>query len=633
MTRNIVVYSDGTGQDGGVRPDQRLSNVYKMYRASRVGPDSIVDPADQVAFYDPGLGTDDDVHGFGRAWRAVGKFLASVAGRGIGTNIADCYEFILNHWEPGDRIYIVGFSRGAYTARCVAQLLSLCGVATREAGRPEEPLRRFARSTRLVAERAVHQVYEHGAGHPPEAFEEERQEQARRFRRDHGSDVDGLSNADPYFVGVFDTVAALGAKGLKYAGLVSSFVIGGVALCAVAAAIVHWISGSSFVIWWLALAASAAAGVCFVSWRGSRRFIDDFPAPGAPRRRHRVRWRAENYDRGLSAHVGFARQASAIDEDREDFPRVGWAHSKRIRKAVEGEPTPVVQLWFAGNHSDIGGSYEEAESRLSDVALQWMIEEVETLPHPLILDRARLKVWPDHAGVQHSELVSLRDRRLWWVPRWFPATLRNGWPLGRRTPSGYPLHPSVYARLSEEKVVQPIGTGHYRPENLASDPRLLRYWSSGTRAVSVYPADPGTTLRYGDSEAFLSDQVAMAHLLVGLGASRAAALFPVSDPGDRRSLYMEGLGLRELDRMLTGAGLRAVPVWRSADPGQAMVEGRLLPDVDESVAADLGNRIGQPVSYAIDPDGRVRLRDLDGAPASSGPSHLLDDRADERRLS
>src|SRR5438270_2026674 len=56
--RNIVIFSDGTGQDGGVHPEQRLSNVYKLYRAARVGPDNDIDPDAQVAFYDPGLGTD-----------------------------------------------------------------------------------------------------------------------------------------------------------------------------------------------------------------------------------------------------------------------------------------------------------------------------------------------------------------------------------------------------------------------------------------------------------------------------------------------------------------------------------------------------------------------------------------------
>jgi uncharacterized protein (DUF2235 family) len=58
MPKNIVVYSDGTGQDGGVRPEQRISNVYKMYRATRTHPDNAIDPSQQVCFYDPGLGTD-----------------------------------------------------------------------------------------------------------------------------------------------------------------------------------------------------------------------------------------------------------------------------------------------------------------------------------------------------------------------------------------------------------------------------------------------------------------------------------------------------------------------------------------------------------------------------------------------
>ncbi len=51
MGKNIVIFSDGTGQAGGVRPDQHLSNIYKLYRACRTGPDSTINPAEQVAFY------------------------------------------------------------------------------------------------------------------------------------------------------------------------------------------------------------------------------------------------------------------------------------------------------------------------------------------------------------------------------------------------------------------------------------------------------------------------------------------------------------------------------------------------------------------------------------------------------
>lgn len=131
MPKNIVVYSDGTGQDGGVRPEQRISNVYKMYRPSRVHPDNAIDPAEQVCFYGPGLGTDSGASGLTGIMRKIDKLLQSVTGRGITKNMTDCYEFIINHYEGGDRIYLIGFSRGAYTVRCLANTIMLCGIPTK----------------------------------------------------------------------------------------------------------------------------------------------------------------------------------------------------------------------------------------------------------------------------------------------------------------------------------------------------------------------------------------------------------------------------------------------------------------------------------------------------------------------
>ena len=148
MSKNIVVFSDGTGQDGGVRPEQRMSNIYKLYRACRISPENDIHPSEQVAFYDPGLGTDTTATGVTAVVRWIQKLLASATGRGITTNIADCYEFIINHYQPGDRIFLMGFSRGAYTARCVANVLWLCGVPTKgKAG----DLPRFRKETRDIA--------------------------------------------------------------------------------------------------------------------------------------------------------------------------------------------------------------------------------------------------------------------------------------------------------------------------------------------------------------------------------------------------------------------------------------------------------------------------------------------------
>jgi aminoglycoside 2'-N-acetyltransferase I len=96
MAKNVVVFSDGTGQDGGVRPEQRISNIYKLYWASRNHPGNAVEPHEQVAFYDAGLGTDIGATAITAPVRFVQKLLGSVAGEGIKRNIEECYEFIVN---------------------------------------------------------------------------------------------------------------------------------------------------------------------------------------------------------------------------------------------------------------------------------------------------------------------------------------------------------------------------------------------------------------------------------------------------------------------------------------------------------------------------------------------------------
>lgn len=470
MPKNILIFSDGTGQVGGLRPEQRLSNVYKLYRACRVDPINSIDPADQIAFYDPGLGTDEDAGGFLRVWRSVRKLLGSATGRGIGHNIADCYEFIVNHWESGDRIWIFGFSRGAYTARCVANVLSLCGVPTKNAD--GTPLDRLRRSTRKIADEAVHRVYEHGAGYPLSTYEPERDELARRFREKYGSDAAGIANANPYFIGVFDTVAALGAKGAKRVGI---FAVIGLAILAISAAtaVSFWLLwGISWLLTSLVIASVAIAVLLIDLRRKARRSITDFPNPG-DHNVHYIRWKADNYDRSLSHHVRYARHAISIDERRADFPRVKWGKADVIRAKESPEDEPLIQFWFAGNHSDIGGSYPETESRLSDVALEWMIEEAtsQNIPHKLCIDRSKLNLFPSPAGMQHCEIQGFANNfpRL---PRWL------NWPTKPRIGVlGATLHPSVNDRFALPAVSQCGRFLPYRPETLRKDGRFAHLYN------------------------------------------------------------------------------------------------------------------------------------------------------------
>src|SRR5258706_5957038 len=135
MPKNIVIFSDGTGQAGGINFDEARTNVYKLYRACRVGPDTCIDPSEQVAFYDPGLGSAADGGHFKVGWLRTFYNVASMAtGLGITANIIDCYAAIIRLYEPGDRISLIGFSRGAYTVRSLAGVISYCRIPRQLSG-------------------------------------------------------------------------------------------------------------------------------------------------------------------------------------------------------------------------------------------------------------------------------------------------------------------------------------------------------------------------------------------------------------------------------------------------------------------------------------------------------------------
>src|SRR5215475_13465665 len=92
MAKNILIFSDATGQAGGVTFDEDRTNIYKLFRATRCGPDSPIDPAKQVAFYDPGLGSPrDNRFAFGWVGRKIYNVLSRATGFGITANIVDCY--------------------------------------------------------------------------------------------------------------------------------------------------------------------------------------------------------------------------------------------------------------------------------------------------------------------------------------------------------------------------------------------------------------------------------------------------------------------------------------------------------------------------------------------------------------
>lgn len=473
MPKNILIFSDGTGQVGGLRPDQRLSNIYKMYRAMRPGPSSPISPLEQVCFYDPGLGA-DEVGGL--TMKRFRNVLSAAVGTGIDENVIDCYEKIISYYEPGDRILLFGFSRGAYTVRAVANVMNLCGIPTRMPDGTLVP--RYGPRLRKIASDAVNYVYNHGNGFPrgQSPYYERREELGRRFRQKYASFVaeaeeDVQGNVQPTFIGVFDTVAALGnAKvGILAAATVAVLVA---AIAAMIWASWHW-------IFWGTM--SAVLGVVLywygkLKWSQWKYFSPDEQRPlkifrltdwpSIWKNGHYAKWNLKNYDKWLDSDVAHARHALSIDEHRKNFPRVKWAMPAEAKKTEGRNPAWLKQVWFAGCHSDVGGSYPEPESRLSDISLQWMLDELRECVPEVQINSDKLFLAPDPKGMQHEETYMFEF-----------GPFKKRWPSEPRMVSpNFPLHPSVLERLKADAVSH-LGEIHeYRPEQLNKHPQAKEFF-------------------------------------------------------------------------------------------------------------------------------------------------------------
>jgi uncharacterized protein (DUF2235 family) len=394
MPKNIVLCCDGTGNQF-IR--EACSNVLKLFVATEKNKDT------QVTFYDPGLGT---FSADGALWwleKKISRFLGLAFGFGLAQNIADAYRFLMDHYVPGDRIYIFGFSRGAFTARVVASLVHKCGIL-------------HANNANLVSYALEAMRYEHD----PLGY--------HGFQRAFGV------SADIHFLGVWDTVKSVG-----------------------------WIYSPA-----------------------------NYP----------FTWR--------NPSVRAIRHAVAIDERRKFYRTNLFAEARDLQPDEHHQDIipDIRQVWFAGVHSDVGGSYVEDESGLSKIPLEWMFGEARS--HGLLLDEERVRVVlgetagidprlvddtrtklairgqfvkPDAAALLHPSLSGW-----WWIAELLPRKVRKlqlnadgtpqldaagrrvwreqfEWSIAKRRtiPPGSLIHHSVRERMQD--------VSSYRPPNLPSETR------------------------------------------------------------------------------------------------------------------------------------------------------------------
>ena len=162
--KNVLIFSDGTGQVGEhivSMSTGAISTNFTALRGSVRIPLSIR-PSGEEPVTTPASVRCRRVAGRSVLMpRMAHNFLSQATGFGLTANIIDCYKSIIHRWRPGDRIYLFGFSRGAYTARCIGGVLALCGVPTQlENG---APMKYDSGTAHPLATVAVKKVYPHAA--------------------------------------------------------------------------------------------------------------------------------------------------------------------------------------------------------------------------------------------------------------------------------------------------------------------------------------------------------------------------------------------------------------------------------------------------------------------------------------
>ena len=345
-SRNIVICSDGTGNAGGRFNGTNVWRIRQAVaeKAKQPGKAGQVGKSiDQVVIYQDGVGTE--------TFRPM-SIVGMVFSYGITKDLETLYSRLIQVYEPGDRMYFFGFSRGAFTIRTLAYILDRCGIADR---RDDNGDLHTPEKIQELAHKAV-DAYKFRHVGDDERF---RLKYGRRrglgSDRSQGPSDDEIGRFPIEFIGVWDTVAAVG---LPFRNVTQALL-----WC--------WRMVTSF---------------RFLRW--ARFSLLNFHRPTGNENQPRA-WKTWEDD-DLHPRIRNAFHAISIDDKRQTFYPLLWLEFDRatgMRKAVsekqrasltaeqrEGlawKTRNVQQVWFAGMHSNVGGGY--AKDHMSFVSLEWMM--------------------------------------------------------------------------------------------------------------------------------------------------------------------------------------------------------------------------------------------------------------------
>lgn len=345
MSKNIIICCDGTGNQFG----EENSNVVKLFSFLNK------QTKEQVAFYDPGVGTMSDPGLNVPFGKNISILMGLVFGSGLSKNIHEAYSYLMENYEEGDKVYLFGFSRGAFTVKVLAGFIHMNGLLPRGC-------------QNLIP-------------YSWQLYQRKNFELSARFKHNYAKPM------PVHFMGVWDAVSSIG-----------------------------WITRR-------------------------KTFPHTYYNPSVTTTRHAV----------------------SIDERRAYYEANLFDEGERVKD--------IKQVWFTGVHSDIGGSYPEAESGLSKITLQWMTGEAvkcglkingERFKKVVLGEGKTSYVGPDPFAPIHRSLNSF-----WWILEILPKNdvlnrKKFRFNLGKRRP--VPGNSKIH-----QSVLQRIERSNYKPSNLPAN--------------------------------------------------------------------------------------------------------------------------------------------------------------------
>ncbi len=183
MPKNIVICLDGTNNKIQAAVNTNVVRMFDLLDLSN--------PAVQVGYYDPGVGTSASPSAWTPVARTVSRYAGLAFGAGLRQNLGEAYTYLMSVFEAGDRVFVFGFSRGAYTARALTGMLEVFGL--------------FRHGSENLVPYAVSEYAKQERGKRDFGT-------ARQYARIHGREIGGeyKDHFPIHFVGLWDTVKAAG---------------------------------------------------------------------------------------------------------------------------------------------------------------------------------------------------------------------------------------------------------------------------------------------------------------------------------------------------------------------------------------------------------------------------------------